>query len=108
MTGFHDTLASWRGEDGTVAVPDDYDAVLTGAYDADMGAADELASAKVAELTAANEALAAELTKAKAANWDLLQAVPAETGAVSDPDNSENDTTPDTDADADIDNFFGD
>lgn len=108
MTGFHDTLASWRGEDGAVSVPEDYDTVLTGAYDADMGAANDLSTAKVAELTATNESLAAELTKAKAANWDLLQMVPAETGAVSDPENSENDTTTDTDADADIDNFFGD
>jgi len=107
MTGFHDTLASWRGEDGTISVPDDYDTVITGQYDADMGAADELATAKVAELTATNEALASELTKAKAANWDLLQAVQADTGAVSDPENSENDTTTSSDDDADIDSFFG-
>jgi hypothetical protein len=106
---FHDTLASFKGEDGAVALPEDWEAGLTTAYDDDFTEAGDLSTAKISELTGQNEALAAELTRAKAANWDLLQSIPAdEPGANSDPADSANNTdATDPDNPESFDEFFG-
>lgn len=106
MAGFHDALAGMRGEDGALTIGDDFDSVLTGAYDGDM----DLSNAKIADLESQITALQAELVSTKAANWDLLQTSPVEGGETpdgegdtdSDPDNSENDGE-----EPDIDDFFG-
>lgn len=107
MAGFHDALAGMRGEDGSLTIGDDFDSILTGAYDGDM----DLSNAKIADLEAQLTKLQAELVATKAANWDLLQTTPVEgDGSAdgegdpdSDPDNSENDG----DVEPDIDDFFG-
>lgn len=107
MGRFHDTLGSYKGEDGAVELPEDWETGLTTAYDDDFNEAGELSTAKIAELTSQNEALSAQLTAAKAANWDLLQSIPAD-GADSDPADSANNTDePDPDNPDDFDGFFG-
>lgn len=107
MAGFHDALAGMRGEDGALTIGDDFDSVLTGAYDGDM----DLSNAKIADLEAQIVELNTQLTATKAANWDLLQTSPVEGDGTtdgegdpdSDPDNSQNDGD-----EPDIDDFFGD
>lgn len=89
---FHDTTAAWKsvGEDGTetVALPEDWEASLTTAYDADIAASGELAAAKVASLEEQLTQALFDLKDAKAANWDLIQSKPIE--ADSSPENSPN------------------
>jgi hypothetical protein len=106
---FHDALASYKGEDGSVNLPDDWETGLTTAYDDDFAEAGELSTAKIAEQTAQVADLQAQLTAAKAANWDLLQSVAADdTGADTDPGDSANQAdAPDPENPTDFDGFFG-
>lgn len=101
MARFNDYLDSLGvGDAGAVMYPDTFDADIRAAYDQDF----QGATAQVALLSEQVAQLQAQNTELAAANWNLLQAIPAN-NTVEEP-NPEEDNEPSEDDDPDTADFF--
>lgn len=101
---FHDRLAEFGSTEGAVFPDGMFDALIA-AYDEDVTGANDLSSAKIADLDALNAELNTQVASLKTKLYDLMTSAavaPEADETFDDPD------APDEEDDADLDDFFSD